>query len=256
MKVLLTGASGGIGEHFATAFARRGYDLVLVGRNERKLEEISCRIREKFAVACTVYVCDLSRKEQIAGLIESHPETDVLVNNAAVSSYGPCDQLPWEDIERMIEVNVLAPVRLLHHYVRGMIQRRGGKILNVSSTAGLHAVPFMAVYAATKSFLCSISEAVAGEVGDRAITVACILPGPTATDFWYRQGRFLTSHLRMDKYASPADVAETGVKLLEQGRIWGIVGVLNRIKVAIKSSLPQRLRLALLKEHNKKYVAQ
>ena len=165
---LITGASSGIGLELAGEAARDGHDLVLVARNAERLESVGRGLAEKHGVKVTVLAKDLARPPAAA---ELHAElsargiaVDVLVNNAGVGVYGFFAETRIEDEIEMIEVNVAAVTRLTKTFLRGMLERRRGWILNVASTAAFQPGPIMAVYYATKAYVLSFTEALANEI--------------------------------------------------------------------------------------------
>jgi len=248
-KAILTGASGGIGEEMAKILLKRGYSVVLVGRNKHKLEEIVNNAGNDFDANCFYFVCDLEKEDDVARLIAAYPETDVLINNAGFCTYGFYHKLPWEKEQSMIAVNLIAVCRLSHHYVRGMMIRNYGKILNVASTAGLTPVPFCSTYSATKAFIINFSKSLALELKDSNVSVSCLLPGPTNTGFWDASNMTNKVSNVRTQYSSPREVAEFGIRLMEQGKVCGIPGLKNRLKQTIKHYFPEWLTFLIMRKH-------
>ena len=248
-KALVTGASSGIGEHMARLLAQKGYDFILVARSEQKLRKITHELEKEFDASCSYFVCDLSRESDVERLIKAYPETDLLINNAGSGSYGFYHKAPWQRVKDMIMVNAVAACRLCHQYLPGMLARDSGKILNVASTAGLGPLPFMATYAATKAFLIEFSESLALEARGKNVTVSCLLPGPTGTDFWYVSGAAAKVQKAVKRYAHPKAVARFGVQLMEEGRIAGIPGWNNKLKASLRHYMPRKMWGCLIKKH-------
>ena len=183
--VLITGASGGIGEQLARLFAAHRYDLVLVARSVDKLQSLSAELARAHGIQSRVLPADLADPGAPPRLFEALQDAaiDVLVNNAGFGARGAYAQIDYQLEARMIQVNVAALAHLTRLFLPGMLARRTGKILNVASTAAYVPGPFMAVYYASKAFVLSFSEALAEEVQGSGVTVTALIPGPTETNF-------------------------------------------------------------------------
>jgi len=248
-KALLTGASRGIGEEMAKILAVRGYDLILVARNEERLQKITEDVRNINKVNCEYHVCDLSKETEIEKLIRAYPETDILINNAGFSSYGFFNKSAWERERDMIMVNIYALFRLCHHYVKGMVARNYGRILNVASTAGMHPTPFLSTYAGTKAFVIQFSKSLALELHGYDVSVSTLLPGPTATNFWEVGNMSCKVEKSFKHFDSPREVAEFGIDLMETCKIAGVPGWENKVKRIIKHYLPEQLWNFMVRQH-------
>ena len=185
---LVTGASSGLGEEFAFQIAPRVGKLVLVARRETLLLQLADRIRAKFPhVAVAVYPVDLNisaEREHLAGnLMSAGFLPDLLVNNAGLGDYGEFATAEWDKIQSMISLNIEALTHLSHLLLPEMIRRGGGAIINVSSLASLIPIPDFAVYAATKAYVTSFSEALRIELREHHIPVLAVCPGPVRTEF-------------------------------------------------------------------------
>lgn len=185
---LVTGASSGLGEEFAFQIAPRVGKLVLVARREPLLEILAERIREAHPhVAVAVFPVDLSRASEVDGLLDNLADTgfmpDLLVNNAGLGDYGEFASSDWEKLESMLHVNIEALTRLTHAVLPEMIRRGGGAVVNVSSLASVIPIPDFAVYAATKAYVTSFSEALRLELREHRIPVLAVCPGPVRTEF-------------------------------------------------------------------------
>ena len=185
---LVTGASSGLGEEFALQIAPRVSKLVLVARREAQLQKLADRIREEFPqVAVAVYAVDLSEAVQRGKMVETLSANgflpDLLVNNAGLGDYGEFATSDWEKLQAMLHVNIEALTHLTHSLVPHMIRRGGAAIINVSSLASLIPIPDFAVYAATKAYVTSFSEALRIELREHHIPVLTVCPGPVKTEF-------------------------------------------------------------------------
>jgi uncharacterized protein len=185
---LITGASAGIGHEFARQLATRARTLVLVARREQRLNELRDELRNRNAqLNVQVRVVDLCDKAQIDELIswlnENKIDIDFLINNAGLGDYGSVATSDIERDNRIIQVNIAALTFLTRQLLPQMIERKRGAILNVSSSAGFLPIPGMTVYAATKAFVNSFSEALRAELRDSGVTVTALCPGPVHTEF-------------------------------------------------------------------------
>lgn len=185
---LITGASAGLGEQFALQLAPRVDKLVLVARREPLLRQLAERIRaEHPAVEVLVYAADLTdcgeREDLIENLILQHFVPDLLVNNAGLGDYGEFVTADWAKLRAMLGVNIEALTHLTHALLPAMIRCGRGAVVNVSSLASLLPLPDLAVYAATKAYVTSFSEALRSELKDHGIPVLAVCPGPVKTEF-------------------------------------------------------------------------
>ena len=187
-SALITGASAGIGREFVRQLATRARTLVLVARREQRLNELRDELRNRNAqLNVHVRAVDLCRKSQIDDLIASLDQNkidiDFLINNAGLGDYGSFATSDAKRDDRIIQVNVAALTLLTHRLLPQMIARKRGAILNVSSSAGFLPIPGMAVYAASKAYANSFSEALRAELRGRGVTVSALCPGPVHTEF-------------------------------------------------------------------------
>lgn len=248
-RVVLTGASGGIGEHMANVLAERGYKLVLVARNKDKMEQMAEGIMKLPNASCNYFVCDLSKEDEIEKLISTYPKTDLLINNAGFSNYGFFNQSSWQVERDIIMVNVLALSRLCHHYLKGMLEQNYGRILNVASTAGISPAPFFSTYVGAKAFVIQFSKSLAIELQESNVSVSTLLPGPTATQFWEVANMASKTEKTIKYFDNPRAVAEFGITLMEKGKIAGIPGYKNKLKKIIKHFLPEKVWFFMVKQH-------
>ncbi len=244
--VLVTGASGGIGEAFARELAARGKDLILVARSEEKLRALARELTAAHAVRADVIVADLARPGSAAalhaGIERLGLEVDLLINNAGYARAGAFDELTLDEQADMVRLNVNTLVELSRLYLPAMRQRRRGGIINVASNAAFQPVPYMAVYGATKAFVLSFSEALAEEVAADGVRVMALCPGATATGFQERAGAWEGEQSSM---ASPDRVVAEGLRAFERGRRTFTQGWVNRLTAVVARLGPRRLILRL-----------
>ncbi|GBD48921.1 SDR family NAD(P)-dependent oxidoreductase [Methylopila sp. Yamaguchi] len=185
--VLVTGASSGIGVELARLFGANGDDLVLVARREDRLKALGDELSARHGISAHAVAADLAApdgaKELALAVGRAGHVVDVLVNNAGFGLRGTFAKLPLDRQLEMIAVNVTAPTALAGLFLRGMLARGRGGILNVASLAAFQAGPNMAVYYATKAYLLSLSEALHEEARAKGVTVTALCPGPVPTEF-------------------------------------------------------------------------
>jgi short-subunit dehydrogenase len=187
-SVMITGASSGLGEEFARQLAGSVRKMVLVARRAERMERIAERLREAFpGTAVMVIAADLAKPGDRVSAMTQAAEAgfapDLLVNNAGLGDYGEFATAEWADIEAMLKVNTEALTHLSHLAAPHMIRRGGGGIMNVSSLASTLPIPDFAVYAATKAYVSSFSEALRIELREHGIQVMALCPGPVKTEF-------------------------------------------------------------------------
>jgi short-subunit dehydrogenase len=229
---LVTGASSGIGEAIARMLAEAGAQLVLVARSEAALCRISEELTETYGTHCTVITADLSARDCAVNLqreIDSKNfQIDILINNAGFGTYGPFESLSAQAEQREIAVNISAVVALTHAFIPGMLARRSGAVLNIASTAAFQPAPYMAVYAATKAFVLSFSEALWAEFNGRGVHVAALCPGPVDTSFIDKlEDASIRQTSVFSKTVKPEYVAEMALNALLSSRPTHIVGLKN-----------------------------
>ena len=185
---LITGASNGIGLELARIHAKRGGNLVLVARSQDKLNQLADELRaQHHDIQITVIAQDLAMPHAAQSVFAQTEQlgiqVDILINNAGIGGHGRFFERELAKEQQMIQLNITTLTELTHLYLQGMVARRSGKILNVSSTASFMPGPLQAVYYATKAYVTSFSQAVAEEVREFGISVTALCPGAVATDF-------------------------------------------------------------------------
>jgi short-subunit dehydrogenase len=241
---LITGASSGIGEAFARELAARGHNLLLVARSEEKLITLCNELGRSANIRAQFVAEDLSKTDAPARLFEEAHRRDLqidfLINNAGFGSMGDFAKLDLDRELNMIDLNVRSLVELTHRFLASMRERKQGTIINVASTAGFQAVPFMATYAATKAFVLSFSEGLWEENRPYGIKVMALCPGVTETNF------FAAS--RMDKppariSQTPEQVVDTALRALKRGKSSVVSGWTNFLMTESERALPRSLVL-------------
>lgn len=228
-RAMVTGASSGIGLAMAELLADRGTDLVIVARDEDRLQRLAVQLQGR--VTAEVLVADLGDRAELATVVERLGSTtspiDLLVNNAGFGFSGDFIDLDPDGETAVVDVNIVALHRLAHAAGTAMTARGTGGILNVSSIAGYGPAPRAATYAATKAFVTSFSEALHSELGPQGVTVSALCPGLTRTEFFERAGSHNSSPGFL--WQSAEEVAEAGLDGLEKGRPVVVPGAHNKV---------------------------
>ena len=239
---LITGASGGIGAAFASRLAKEGSNLILVARSEDKLLALANKLSIEYKIRCEVIVADLSLPESAQNIFEEtqkrNLQIDVLINNAGFGTYGEFETLDPVKEHKEIMLNVASLVAMTHQFIPQMLARKQGAIINLASVAGYQPIPYMAVYAATKAFVLSFSEALWGEYHTEGISVLALSPGETATDFFKEIGPQYGTHGKME---TPEQVVTVGLLALLQRRSSVISGKQNNILANSSRFAPRKL---------------
>jgi short-subunit dehydrogenase len=242
---LITGASAGLGSEFARLFAADGCDVVVVARRVDKLEQLAASIEKEYGVSASAQACDLTESAAPSALAEELErrglEIEYLVNNAGFGTTGAFAQLDLERELEMVTVNVAALVELTGLFLPGMVARGRGRILNIGSTAGFLAGPFMATYYASKAFVISFSEALYHEVAGTGVTVTVSCPGATATEFSMVAGNDKSRLFKGGGVASSAEVARDAYDAMMRGRRMVVHGARNRFQVQSLRLSPRAL---------------
>lgn len=230
-RTLVTGASSGIGAEYSRALRARGESVVLVARRRERLDALAAELGgepQAIAIACDLSTTGAAARlqDQLAarGLV-----VDGLVNSAGLGRTGPFASQPPEAIAAMCDVNVRALVELTRAFLPPMIERRRGRVVNVASNAAFQPIPNLAVYAATKSFVLSFTEALGEELRGTDIQVQALCPGITETEFLDVSETHASLRVRKMPTMTPRQVVEASLAGLESGRLRVVVGISNRV---------------------------
>jgi short-subunit dehydrogenase len=241
LRALITGASSGIGSAFARALHDRGEKLVLVARRRDRLERLAADLGgEAEAAAIPLDLAAPGAAEQLAAEIGARGLViDLLVNNAGMGHTSPFHEQPLDLVRAMIDLNVRALTELTRVFLPGMVARGRGRIVNVASNAAFQPVPYLNVYAATKAYVLSFTEALAGELRGTGVVVQALCPGLTDTEFLdvaeTHRGLLVTRLPMM----SPDDVVACSLRGLDRRRLRVIAGLPNRLLAAAQSVVPR-----------------
>lgn len=250
LRALVTGASSGIGAAFARALRARGERLIVTARRADRLEALARDLGGE--PACAVIPVDLADPEG-PGSLQAEIErrglsVDLLVNNAGAGDTGRFDEEPVERLTGMIDLNARSLVEMTRRFLPAMIERRRGRIVNVVSNAAFQPVPYLTVYAATKSLALSFTEGLATELRGSGVQIQALCPGLTETEFFSaaRTGeRLLVNKLpRM----TPEAVVEASLRGLSAGRLRVVAGFSNRMLARLVRISPRGLATRVASE--------
>ncbi|MDG2992056.1 SDR family oxidoreductase [Candidatus Synechococcus calcipolaris G9] len=240
---LITGASKGIGAVYAQVLAEKGYSLVLTARSYDHMQTIVAQLGQTYGVPIRFFSEDLSQPgaaQRIYDQVQSWGlSIDLLINNAGFGDYGEFAQRGRSKLTAMIQVNILALMELTHLFLPQMQQRGQGSIINLSSIGGFQAVPYLAVYGATKAFVLQFSEALWAENRQKGVTVMAVCPGPTTTDFFHAAEMKRNPDL-MTSQDHPEIVVRESLAALEQKRSCVITGQLSNRLIALAGRFAPR----------------
>jgi len=250
-RVLITGASAGIGAELARVFAKHGHKLALVARNQAKLKALAVELKSEFGTDAIVIPADLSAAKGVTALVAAldkrKAEIDILVNNAGVLEVGPFCDTPTEDLMNLVSLNVAAVTQLTSLLLPRMVERKFGRILNVASLAAFQSLPTMAAYAASKAYVLALTEALSEELRGTGVTVTALCPGLTDTDMvaGVKARSSTAASMPSILISDPKDVARQGYRALMAGRVIHVPGLPNRVSAAWAQVTPRWLTRTL-----------
>lgn len=247
-KALVTGASGGIGEHLAAQLAADGVNLVITARRGDALEALAERWRRAHGVTVETIALDLAAPGAAAALADQlhGQDLDYLINNAGFGAYGVFADSDPDTNLRMMRLNMEALTVLTQRCLPGILRRRG-RIMNVASTAAFQPGPYMAVYYATKAYVLSFSEALASELEGTGVTVTALCPGPTASGFQAVAALDDSALVKGKRLPTSEEVAKAGLAALWRGQRVYIPGVGNWLLAQSVRFSPRRVVTTLVK---------
>src|SRR5258707_5624614 len=224
---VVTGASSGIGAVYADRLAKRGYNLILVARNEARLKSLSARLTSETRRSVEVLRADLNNKEELAKVeatLRDNPSITMLVNNAGVGSVAQLLDADIEKMEDMIALNITALTRLTYAGAPAFVTRGTGTIINIASVVGISPEALNGVYGATKAYVLALSHSLQHELAAKGIRVQAVLPGATATDLWEIAG-LPWQKLPASIVMTTEDMVDAALVGLDQGELVTIPGL-------------------------------
>lgn len=251
---MITGATSGIGYELSKLFAADGYNIVIVARSEDRLEEVASELRNKHNVQVVTLAKDLFKKEAAKEIYDELEQSNIrvtaLVNDAGQGEYGFFAETDLQREIDIIHLNIISVVALTKYFLKDMVARDEGKILNVASLVANFPSPLLAVYAASKAFVLSFTEALVNELQDTDVTITALQPGVTDTDFFYKAGEDETIHYQEMELSDPAKVAADGYIALMRGKGKVVSGTKNRIQSLMSNLLPEKKLAESMRKQN------
>lgn len=244
-RALVTGASSGIGLEYARQLAARGFDLLLVSNQEAEQQHVASELAGRYGIDARPLCMDLSRREaaeELYGYCEREGmEIEILINNAGIFFFDDVVEVNTSRLETMTGLHMATPTLLCHLFGRAMKRRGHGHILNMASMAATFAVPGIAVYAASKSYLKIFSKALFNELYDYGVTVTAVCPGAVATDLYGLPPRLQRLGIRLGILMRPERLARKGLRAMFRGKRCVMPGAINRLFVLIPPLIPSPL---------------
>ena len=246
MYALITGASKGIGKEIAIELAKKKYDLILIARSGVQLEDVAKEIKAKYAVNVEFLAADLSKpdaaREVFKWVEQQNHQVAVLVNNAGYGSAGDFEKFTIEQNRDMMNLNMITLTEMCQVFLPMLKRHSQAYILNIASSTAYQALPQMAIYAATKVFVLNFSRALKFELKDSPVSVTCVSPGATDTNFNDRADIPAKARKAAEKVAmSPQDVAKISVDAMFTGKTEVIPGFINKLAAFLAWVAPKAI---------------
>ena len=216
---VVTGASSGIGAIYAQRLAARGFDLLLVARDQERLDNTASQLRDAHSVQVEVLKADLTHKDDVVRLeqrLRSDSSISLLVNNAGVAADGLLANADPEKLERLIQLNVITVTRLASAAAAGFAKAGRGTIINIASVVALFPERFNATYSASKAYVLSLTQSLNSELEGTGVQVQAVLPGVTRTEIWERSG-IDASAIPAEMVMDPDEMVDAALAGLDQG---------------------------------------
>jgi uncharacterized protein len=216
---VITGASSGIGAVYADRLARRGYELLLVARNTRRMDKLAGRLAAETQRKVEIMTADLTNRDDVAKLeqfLRDDPRVTMLVNNAGLGATAPLLNSDVAEMSRMIALNAEVPTRLTYAVVPAFVKRGSGTIINIASIVAIAPERLNGVYGATKAFVLAFSQSLRHELANTGVKIQVVLPGATATDFWAIAGKPV-ENLPQEIVMTAEDMVDAALAGFDQG---------------------------------------
>jgi len=254
---LITGATSGIGAEYARRLAADGYDLIITGRREAKIRALAEELSDSFGSVVDVIIVELSNSTQVDDLIEIIKDRDIhlLVNNAGFGTTRFFTNEPFESQEKMVNVHILAHMKIMYSVLPEMIKKQAGTIINVSSSGAFLPSPNTAVYSGTKAFLVAFTESLHMELEGTGVQVQVVCPGPTKTDMPVRMG--ISEDRIIDwgpfQWISPQEVVSCSLRCLKKKKVLCLPGQMNKMQIIMRRFIPEPLYYKITSRFFRKY---
>lgn len=254
--VLITGASSGIGKELAREFALRKYNLILLARSTKKLEELKEEIENKNSVSVKIITYDLSDTniKNLEKIVEEN-SFEILVNCAGFGEIIKFDEISLEKDLAMLNVNLISPFTLMRLFLKKALVEDKGRVINICSIAGLHYHPYMATYSTTKMALLNYSLSIAEEIKNisKNISVLSVCPGPVKTNFFKDETREKFGELKFWEM-SAEEVAKDIMKSFDKKKTFSVVGFRNKFLMRLQGLLPVSIQLKCVERSLRKII--
>lgn len=239
---LITGATSGIGYELAKIFAQNGYNLVLVARNEENLREVAREFEQNGRIHTHIIAADLFQPDAAQKVYEKTTElgitVNILVNDAGQGEWGRFIKTDLQREIDLVQLNIISLMSLTKFYLKEMVDRNEGRILQLASSVSKAPSPYLSVYAATKAFVLSFTEALAEELSESEVTITALQPDATDTDFFHKaKAENTVTYKERDLY-SPEEVAKAGYEGLMNGETTVLPGFMNKTQAAMNTVMP------------------
>lgn len=248
--ILLTGASSGIGLEMARQLAAENYNLILVARNEEKLQALQKELTDRYKISADYLLFDLAEPDSAKDLYDivkaKNYVVSGLINNAGFGDYGNFVEMPLQNDEKMIAVNITALVGLTKLFGADMTKRGNGRIMNVASLLSFLPFPYYSLYSATKNFVLSFTETIAAELEGTGVIVTALCPGTVETPF-HTEAMRKTNAMSANKPMPAHVVAKAGVELFLKGKGKKIVGFMNWFLSNLPRVTPDKVMMKIKK---------
>ncbi|UCH14269.1 MAG: SDR family oxidoreductase [Bacteroidales bacterium] len=252
-RILITGASSGIGKALACSLAAKGADLILSSRNLEKLRIVSDTIKSDPATKHEPYIvsCDMSKTDEIKNLFNectrNQGKIDILINNAGIGVYGESDLTTMEDHKSIMEVNYFGAVQCMQEVLPQMMKRKEGMIVNICSVAALHGVPYLGAYGASKAALVALSQSMRAELSKFGISLLVVYPGYTETDFFTNEKKVGNAFRPKRPYTPVQKVANEIIRSIENNKKELVLTLEGKALAITRAFLPGLVRKVMKK---------
>ncbi len=251
---LVTGAASGLGFEFSQLLAKDSYNLILIDIDAKNLEYAQKRIQKTYNTNVQILVKDLSKPNIAQEIFYDIKDTqvDVLINNAGFGLFGAFSDTKWQRESEMINLHINTTTQLTKLFLKGMVKRDNGMILNISSLAAFLPGPLMAIYYASKAYILSFSEAIANELKGTGVTVTALCPGQTKTSFQGVVSCTSSKNKEAFNMACPKGVANYGYKAMLKGKTVAIPGRFNKFLATLSRFVPRKMTTSIVRKIQEK----
>jgi len=251
---LVTGGASGLGYEFALLLAQDSHNLILIDIDSDKLSETKKELETKYSIQVTTLTKDLSIQnisEEIFNEIGDTP-IDVLINNAGFGLFGTFAETDWAREAAMLNLHIMTTTHLTKLVLKGMVERKSGKILNMSSLAGFQPGPLMTIYYASKAYILSFSEAIANELKGTGVTVTVLCPGQTKTSFQEVVSEKTSENKISFNMGCPKEVAAYGYQQMNKGKVVVVPGAINKVLSQLPRVFPRNMAANIVRKIQEK----